>query len=74
MKASLWMLWICILVRRWGGGGVCKLSGARGRPCPAAAGYFLAQVGRNNLILETGPTPGTFFRSLGTDHRCAEAA
>jgi thioredoxin reductase len=32
-------------------------------PSGLQAGYFLQQAGRDYLILEAGPTPGTFFRT-----------
>ena len=38
-------------------------------PAGLQLGYFLAQAGRDYLILEAGPTPGTFFRTFPRHRR-----
>jgi thioredoxin reductase len=38
-------------------------------PAGLQLGYFLAQAGRDYLILEAGPSPGTFFRTFPRHRR-----
>jgi len=38
-------------------------------PAGVQLGYFLARAGRDYLVLEAGPTPGTFFRTFPRHRR-----
>src|SRR5207237_565992 len=38
-------------------------------PAGLQLGYFLGRAGRDYLILEAGPTPGTFFRTFPRHRR-----